>query len=46
MAARDRGALVGVQGEVDVPDQELALPGLGQGFVHDPEIHCVGDTSQ
>jgi hypothetical protein len=46
MAARHRGALVGVEGEIDVPDQELAIPGLGKRLVHHPEIPRVGDTNQ
>ena len=43
---RNRRALVGIQREIDVPDQELTIPGLGERLVHHPEIAVIGDTNQ
>ena len=44
--ARDGRALVGIQREVDVPDQHLAVPGFRERLVHHLEVPSLGDTSQ
>ena len=46
VAPGHRGALVGVKGQVDMPDHEFALGWLRQGLVHDLEVTRLGDTSQ